>query len=79
MMVLWRMMLASAEACVTPILVKMVATVLHLVTVQCVHVHRSTLEQTVKVSDTYTSTSMYKFNEERVGLYIAINSLHNYT
>ena len=52
-MVLWRMMLASAEACVTPILVKMVATVLHLVTVQCVHVHCSTLEQTVKVSDTY--------------------------
>ena len=59
MMVLWRMMLASAEACVTPILVKMVATVLHLVTVQCVHVHCSTLEQTVKVSDTYTSTSMH--------------------
>ena len=55
-MVLWRMMLASAEVCVATVLVKMVATVLHLVTVQCVHVHRSTLEQTVKVSDTYTST-----------------------
>ena len=46
-------MLASAEVCVTLILVKMVATVLRLVTVQCVHVHHSTLEQTVKVSDTY--------------------------
>ena len=61
-MVLWRIKLASVEACVILIHVKMVATVLHLVTVQCVHVHRSTLEQTVKVSDTYTSTSMYKFN-----------------
>ena len=52
-MVLCRMMLASAEAFVTIILVKMVAAVLHLVTVHCVHVHHSTLEQTVKVSDIY--------------------------
>ena len=46
-------MVASAEACVILLHVKMVASVLHLVTVQYVHVHRSTLEQTVKVSDTY--------------------------
>ena len=52
----WRIMLASAEVCVTLFHVKMVETVLHLVTVQCVPVHHSTLEQTVKVSDTYTST-----------------------
>ena len=68
-------MLASAEACVKLIHVKMVATVLHLVTVQCVHVHRSTLEQTVKVSDTYTSTSLMR----RELVCIAINSLYNYT
>ena len=55
------MMLASAEACVILTLVKMVATVLHLVTVQCVHVHCSTLEQTVKVSARKQVHALYMF------------------
>ena len=60
-MVSWRSVLPSAEVCVTLglIHVKMVATVLHLVTVQCVHVHHSTLEQTVKVSDTQVHMQVY--------------------
>ena len=60
-MALLRIMLACAEACVNLIHVKMVATVLHLVTVQCVHVHRSTLEQTVKVSALIQVPALYMF------------------